>query len=67
MEYVAMMEEPRPEVDDIRRFDKYIGVTAKLDVGPNSCGNIATLKQRATNANGFVIVCAHNNPLLDTR
>ena len=62
-----MMEEPHPDVDDIGIFDKYIGVTVKLDVGANSCGNIATMKRRATDAKGFAIGLAHNNPLLDTR
>ena len=61
------MEEPHPDVDDIGIFDKCIGVTVKLGYGTNSGGNIATVKRCATNANGFVIVCAHNNPLLDTR
>ena len=61
------MEEPLPDVDDIGIFDKYIGVTVKLDDGTNSGGNITTMKRRATDANGFLIGRAHNNPLLYTR
>ena len=62
-----MTEKARPDVDDIGSFDKYIGVTVKLDNGTNSNGNIATVKRRATDANVFSIGRAHNNPLLDTR
>ena len=43
-----MMEEPHPDVYDIGIFDKYIGVTVKLGDGTNSCGNIDTMKRRAT-------------------
>ena len=42
-------------------------MTVKLNYGNNSGGNIATVEQSATNANGFPIGRAHNNPLLDTR
>ena len=66
-EKTTLTETDRPEDDDIGSFDKYIGVTVKLDNVTNSCGNIATLKCHATNANGFEIGHAHNNPLLDTR
>ena len=62
-----MMEEPIPDIDDIGRFVKYIGVTVKLDDGTNSGGKIATVKRRSTNANEFLNGRAHNNPLLDTR
>ena len=50
-----MMEEPLTDVDYIGIFDKYIGVTVKLDDETNSGGNIATVKLHATNANGFAI------------
>ena len=50
-----MMEKPHPDVDDIGRFDKYISVTVKLDDGTNSGGNIAYVKRRATDTNGFKI------------
>ena len=42
-----MMEEPLPDVDNIGNFDKYIGVTVKLDDEANSGGNIVTSKRRA--------------------
>ena len=61
------MEHPSPYIDDITSFDKYISVTVKLDNENIIGGNIATLKWRATDANGFTIGRAHNNPLLDTR
>ena len=61
------MEDPHPDVDDIRRFDKYIGVTVKLYDETNSGGNIATVKWSATNADRFAIGQVHNNPLLDTQ
>ena len=50
------MEEPRPEVDDIGIFNKYIVVTVKMDDENNSGGNIGTVKRRATDTNGFAIV-----------
>ena len=62
-----MIKEPRPDIDDIGSFDKYICVTVKLDDGINSGVNIATVKRNSTDANGFTIGRAHNNPLLDTR
>ena len=61
------MEEPHPDVDDIEIFDRYIGVTVKLDNETNSGGNIATVKRRTTDASEFAIGWAHNNPLLDAR
>ena len=64
--YSNMMEEPCSDVDGIGIFDKYIGVTIKLDDETNSCGNIATVKRRSIDSNGSAIVLAHNNPLLDT-
>ena len=67
MEFSKIMEEPRPDVNYIGSFDKYIGVKVKLDDGTNSSGNISTVKQRSTNANVFAIGRAHNNPLLDTK
>ena len=66
-EYRKMMEEPCPDVDSIGISHNYIDVTVKLDDETNGGGNIATLKRCSTDANGFSIVRAHNNPLLDTR
>ena len=60
------MEEPYPEVDDIGRFDIYIGVTVKLYNETNSGGNIVTVKWSAINSNRSAIGQARNNPLLDT-
>ena len=62
-----MIKEPRLDVDDIGSSEKYIGVTVKLDNGTNSGGNIANVKRRATDENGFSIGRTHNNPLLGTR
>ena len=50
-----MMGEPHPDVDDIGSFDNYIVVTVKLEDETNSVVNIATVKQSATDANGFTI------------
>ena len=61
------MKEPRPYADDIWGLYNYIDVTVKLDDETNSVGNIATVKLLATDANGFAIGRAHNNPLLYTR
>ena len=47
------MEEPRPEVDDIGIFNKYIVVTVKLDDETNRGGNIATMIRCVTGANGL--------------
>ena len=55
MEYGEMMGEPHPDVDDIGSFDNYIVVTVKLEDETNSVVNIATVKQSATDANGFTI------------
>ena len=49
------MEEPYPDVDDIGSFNKYIGVTFKLDDEANSGGKIANSKFRATDTNGSAI------------
>ena len=49
-----MTEEPCPDVGDIGIFNKYIGVTVKIDDENNSGGNIATMKWCATDINGFV-------------
>ena len=54
-EYGEMMKEPRPDVYDIVSFNKYIGVTAKLDDDTNGGGNIATVKQHTTYSNVFSI------------
>ena len=62
-----MTEETHPDIDEIGSFNKYIGVTVKLDNETNSGGNIATVKRRATDANGSAIGKAHNNLILDTR
>ena len=62
-----MTEKPRPYVDVIEIFDKYIVVTVKLDDETNSGFNIATMKRIATDTNGFAIGRAHNNPLLYNR
>ena len=66
-EYVDMIEELHPVVVDIGFFYKYIGVTVNLDDRTNIGGNIATVKQRAADANGFSTGNAHKKPLLDTR
>ena len=66
-EYGKIMEEPHPNVDNIGSFNKHIGVTVKINDENNSGVNIDTVKRRATDANGFAIGQAHNNPLLDTR
>ena len=52
-EYGEIIEEPRTYIDNIRVFNKYIGVMVKLGDETNSGGNIATVKRCATNANGF--------------
>ena len=62
-----MMEELCPDVDVIGIFNKYIGVTVKLDNKTNSGNNIATVKWYTTNSNGLVIVRAHTNQFLDTQ
>ena len=41
-------------------------MTVKVDDGTNFGGNIASVKRSSTDANGFSIGRAHNNPLLDT-
>ena len=66
-DYGKMMEKPRPDIDDIGSFNKYIGVTVKLDNETNSGGITDTLKRRATDAKRFAIGRVHNNPPLDTR
>ena len=60
------MEEPCPNIDNIGSFDEYIGVMVKLDDKTNNVDIIATVKWRVTDANGFGIGRAQNNPLLDT-
>ena len=67
MEFSKIMEEPRPDVNYIGSFDKYIGVTVKLEDVTKIAGSIATMKWHAPDENGFSIVRAHNNSLLDTR
>ena len=62
-----MIKEPCPDVHEIGIFENYISMTVKLDDETNGGGNIATVKRCSTDANGFSIVRAHNNPLLDTR
>ena len=57
----------RPEIGFIGIFDNYIAVTVKLYNGTKSSGNFATVKRRATNANGILIGSVHNKPPLDTR
>ena len=44
MEYGNIMEEPRPDGDNIGSFNKYISKTVKLNDETNSGNNIATLK-----------------------
>ena len=61
------MEEPHLDVNNIGNLDKYIGVTAKKTNETNNGSNIATLKRRTTDSNGFTIGRAQNNPLLDTQ
>ena len=59
-----MLEEPRPDIDDIGSFDNYISVMVKMEYETNSDGNIDTVKQNATDANRFAIGRSQNNPLL---
>ena len=66
-EYNEMMKDSCLDVGDIGSFDNYIGVTVKLEDITKSAGSIATMKWHATNENGFSIVRAHNNSLLDTQ
>ena len=61
-----MTEEPCPDVGDIGIFNKYIGVTVKIDDENNSGGNIINVKRCDTDSNGFAIGQAHNKPLLNT-
>ena len=59
-----MLEEPRPDIDDIGSFDNYISVMVKMEYETNSDGNIDTVKKNATDANRFAIGRSQNNPLL---
>ena len=67
-EYGDMLQEERPEADDIDSdaYDKFIGAEVNIDVageGPLR----ATVKRRATDYDGNFLGQAHRNPLLDTR
>ena len=62
-----MVDEPRPDIDYIGGFDKYIGMTVKMEDETRFGGSIATMKRYATYENKFAVVGARNNPLMDTQ
>jgi hypothetical protein len=64
-EYGNMIQEPKPDIDDIKTYDKYLNSEFVVDRAGKQVR--AKVVKRARSDSGYPIGTAHSNPLLDTR
>jgi hypothetical protein len=64
-EYDDMIQEPKPDVDDIETYDKYLNSEFVIDRGGEQVR--ARVAKRARSDSGLPIGHSHANPLFDTR
>lgn len=64
-EYGDMLQAPKPEVDDIDMYDKYLNSEFVVDRGGEQVR--AKVLKRAKSESGYPIGTAHTNPIFDTR
>jgi hypothetical protein len=64
-EYGDMIQEPKPDIDDIEMYDKYLNSEFVVDRGGEQVR--AKVVKRSRSDSGYPIGTAHSNPLLDTR
>jgi hypothetical protein len=64
-EYGDMLQDPKPDMDDIETYDKYLNSEFVVDRGGEQVR--AKVVKRARSDSGYPIGTAHSNPMLDTR
>jgi hypothetical protein len=64
-EYDDMIQEPKPDIEDIETYDKYLNSEFVIDRGGEQVR--ARVAKRARSDSGLPIGRSHTNPLFDTR
>jgi hypothetical protein len=64
-EYGDMLQDPKPDIDDIEIYNKYLNSEFVVDRGGEQVR--AKVIKRARSDSGYPIGTAHVNPMLDTR